>query len=469
MKTIKKLLLLTIVLSFTVSCSEDDTENLFSQAPAERIEARNNMLLEALTAAPNGFKALYFSKNNEFGGFTFYMRFNADGTVDMTSDVDAETAIATSTYDVRFGTTNELVFTTRNHIQKLSDAFAFPDTRTGFKGNSVFQFFSNENDSITFRDVRNRNTASLVLTPSNLSNFEEESVSRVERTLVSQTNLAPTETRSVFQILRIENASGVTNFNLNYNAERLFANPLLELDNGEVIEYNFGVLFTENGINISPAIEFEGEIYENFIFNANSGQYVSTVNGTTASIFFGNEPASINRLDVEEVVNLGPNGFLYRPSLGENQLTSLGFDALLEGVSLNFEDAGLGAWNVTDVQLIIDYESNNCGTTLLIEVTREEDDSSFFGIFCFERGAIAERKLFLNYIEPIQGQDVLTENSEFFEDLVMPIIDFFNSASGLAYTSEGSFASSLAQFSNSSGTFASLDNPALRVYGLWFL
>ena len=421
-----------------------------------------------LTQEANGYKAVYFSKNDEFGGFTFYMRFNTDGTVEMTSDVDAETAIETSSYDVRLGTTNELVFTTRNHVQKLSDAFALSDTRTGFKGNSVFQFFSNDNGVITFRDIRNRNTASLVLTPSNLTDFQGQSVARVETTLASRTNLEPLVTRSVFQLLRIDNTSGTTDFDLNYNPERLFANSVLELDNGEVIEFNFGVLFTEEGLRVSPAIEFEGETYEAFVYEASTNQYMATVNGTTATILFGNQPASISRLDVQEVVELGPTGFLYRPGLGDNQLTSLGFQALLEDVTSNFQNNGFGTWNVTDLQLFVDYESNDCDTFLFIEVTSAAGGVVFNAIYCFERGAIVDRKLVLNYIGPFQAQNALSENSIFLESFFRPLIDFFNSSEGLVYRAEGTFQSTTNQFSNSAGTFTSIENPALRVYGLWF-
>ena len=102
-----------------VSCNNDDGETLFPESPAERIEQRNSELLSLLLAESNGYKGVYFTKNDEFGGFTFYMKFNADGTVEMTSDFDSDSAIETSSYEVRFGTTNELVFTTRNHIQKV--------------------------------------------------------------------------------------------------------------------------------------------------------------------------------------------------------------------------------------------------------------------------------------------------------------------------------------------------------------
>ncbi len=447
-----------VFLSF-LSCNNDDGETLFSETPAERIAQRNSELQNLLLSQEQGYKGVYFTKNDEFGGFTFYMKFNADGTVQMTSDFDSETDIISSSYEVRLGTTTELVFTTRNHIQKVSETSA--SNTDGFRGTSVFQYFSNDNGVITFRDIRNRDTASLVLEPTGFSNFISESVVKSEASLVQRQNLLPTPTSSVFQLLRIENGNGISNFNLNYNTEDLFASPRITLDDGSVTEFNFGIAFTEEGLVISPALDFEGETYTSFIYDAVTSSYVSTVNGTTATILFDNEPAFISR-DIESLAQLGPTGFLYRPRLGSNSLTSVGHDAMLQEISDNFAAAGLGAWSVNEYQLSIDFESDNCDTFVFIQLLREADNAAFNSFFCFEKGVITDRKLFLNYTGPTPG------NSTFFEPLVMPLLDFFNSSQGLIYTSEGGFSSTLFNFTNSAGTFTSVENPAIRVYGLWF-
>lgn len=441
------------------SCDNDNTEELFSETPAERISQRNSELLNLLLAENQGYKGVYFSKNDEFGGFTFFMKFNEDGTVLMTSDFDTDMDVESSSYEVRLGTTTELVFTTRNHIQKLSETSG--GAPAGFRGSSVFQYFSNDNGVITLRDVRNRDTASLILTPTNFSNFETESLASVQKSFDQRKNILITPLTSVFQLLRIENGSGVSNFNLNYNEQDLYASPRITLDDGTVTEFNFGVAFTENGLTISPSLEFEGETYTDFVYDVDSASYVSTVNGTTASFLFGNEPAFIGR-DIERLNDLGPTGFLYRPRLGSNPLTSVGFDNLLLEIRENFAAFPLGDWSVNDVQFVIDFESDNCDTYLFIQLLREADGATFNSFYCFEKGVINDRKLFLNYTGPAGG------NSPFFEPLVMPLINFFNSSDGLIYTSEGGFSSTLFNFSNSAGTFTSVENPSLRVYGLWF-
>lgn len=449
---------LVCVLAFgCFSCNNDDGDALFDDSPAERIAQRNAELLNILTSESQGFKGVYFTKNNEFGGFTFYLNFNTNGTVEMTSDFDSETAVESSSYEVRLGTSNELVFTTRNHIQKVSNPSSSGLIGTGFKGTSVFQYFSNENGILTFRDIRNKEEGFLVLTPTGFNNFQSESVVKAEASLAQRQNILPTPTTSVFQLLSIQNSNGLSKFNFNYDPLRLFASPRITLDDGSVTEFNFGLSFTEDGLVISPALEFEGETYEAFIYDLSSLSYISEVNGTTATILFSDEPAFIGR-DVEELIEIGSNGFLYRPGLGSNPLTSPGHDLMIAEVNTNLAAFGL---SVFDYILFLDFESDNCATQLLIRV-QDTNGDVFNAFYCFEKSVIDDRRLFLTYAGPADGNAPTLENS------VTPILDFFNSTQGMIYTDEGSFSTSDVSAPNRSATFTSLEDSSIRVYGLWF-
>ncbi|WP_445733004.1 DUF4302 domain-containing protein [Mariniflexile sp.] len=443
-----------------VSCNNDGAETLFADSPADRIAQKNSELLNLLLAEPNGYKGIYFPKNDEFGGFTFYMKFNADGTVNMTSDFNDETAIASSSFEVRYGSAPELVFTTRNHIQKVSDPDYPGLIGSGFKGTSVFQYFGNENGLLTFKDVRNANTGRFELTPSGLANFNTESVQKVQSSLAQRQNLLPTPSSSVFQVLKIKKGNKESNFNFNYDAFRLYASPRVRLE-GDVIsvqEFNFGIAFTGDGLIISPSLQFDGESYTNFTYDVATLSYVSTVNGSTATILFDNEPAFIGE-DVNELLDLGPTGFLYRPALGKNPLTSPGYDLMISQVN---ENLGAIGFSFVELQLILDFESDDCDTYLFIRVRRDSDGATFTTFYCYEKAVIQDRKLFLTYLGPSGG------NATFLEARLAPIINFFNSSKGLIYSDEGSFSSSAASYINRAGTFTSLDNPSIRIYGLWF-
>lgn len=439
------------------SCNKDDDQSVFADSPADRIANRNSELNNLLLSQSQGYKAVYFTKNDEFGGFTYYMNFKANGTVTMTSDFNAETDLRTSDYEVRLGTTTELVFTTRNHIQKPSETSGL--NTDGFRGTSVFQYFSNDNGVITFKDVRNDSTSSLVLTPTGFSNFESESVPAAKASLAQRQNILPAPTASVFQILRIENSNGVSNFNLNYDRRDLYAMPRITFDDGTVEEFEFGMAFTSDGLILSPALEYEGQSYTDFIYDEATSSYVSSVDGTTATILFGDEPAYLGR-DTEELPQRGPTGFAYNPGgFGDNSLTSDGFDLMIAAVNANLASSyGL---RFTQFQLTLDFESDDCETTLYIAVN-DGNGGSYGAFYCFEKAVIKDRKLFLRYLGPSGG------NAGLFENELLPIIGFFNSSQGMIYTKEGGFKSNIANYSNSSSTFTSGDEPSLRVYGLWF-
>ena len=459
MKKYKIYYAISLLIITLLSCTKKD-EQLFDGQPADRIAARNTELLNLLTSEEQGYKATYFSKDDEFGGYTFYMKFSEDGTVEMTSDFDADTNLETSSYKVSYGTTTELVFTTRNHIHKVSDPQVSGLTGTGFKGTSVFQYFSNKDGIISFKDIRNENTSTLNLEATGFTDFEKESVAAVKLDLSQSSNLDPLPTSPVFQVLKIESSEGVSKFNFNYDPLRSFATPRITLDDGSVTELKFGVLFENGKLIASPALEFEGVTYKEFEYNLVNRSYVSTVNGTTATILFDNEPAFISN-DIKQISETGVNTFLYRISLGVNSLTSSAHDKMLADVNLGLNKQG---FELTEYTLVTDFDTEgDCSTTLGIRVELLSDRTkAYSGSFCFKKARVEDRKLFLEYTGPNGG------NGEFFEDSAKPLIDFFNSSKGMIYTKEGSFSSSVASYTNRASTFTSIENPSIRVYGLLF-
>ena len=453
-----------LFLSFFVlsSCSDDGNQSVFDQTPSERVDEAINELRQLLLSQPNGYKAVYFTKNDERGGFTTFMQFNADGTVRQTSDFDDDSTLQNSSYEVRLGTTTELVFTTRNHITKGTDPTAvtevingFP-TGLGFFGTSVFQYFSNDNGVITFRDVRNSDTALMVLYPTNFTDFDAESIAAVNTLRAQIPRIAEPD---LYQVLEIENDEGTTKYDFTYNEARRFSSSS-GLSETEIINISFGIAYTEEGITISPALEFGEESYSDFIYDEATERFISTVNGTTASIYYSNAPAFVNPNDLVDLETLGPTGFLYRRSLGDNPLTSGTHDDMLAQIEASLGVAFGSTWQVSQYQLVIDFESDDCDTFLFVTIVRA-DGASFNIIYCFLKGEINNERLFLTYDGPGRGA------SGQVEPLIMPLINFLSTPNGLIFTRNGSFTSNLANFSNPAGTFTNSDS-GIRVYGLFF-
>ncbi len=444
------------------SCSDDDNQSVFDQTPSERVAERITELQNLLLSQPNGYKAVYFTKNDERGGFTTYMQFNADGTVRQTSDFDDDSTLQNSSYEVRLGTTTELVFTTRNHITKGTDPTAvtevingFP-TGLGFFGTSVFQYFSNDNGVITFRDVRNSDTALMVLYPTNFTDFDTESIAAVNTLRAQIPRIAEPD---LYQVLEIENGEETIKYDFIYDEARRFSNSS-GFSETEIINITFGIAYTEDGITISPALESGGESYSDFTYDEATERFISTVNGTNASIYYSNSPAFVNPNDLVDLEILGPTGFLYRRSLGDNALTSGTHDEMLAGIEANIGLAFGSTWQVSQYQLSIDFESDDCDTFLFVQIVRA-DGAAFNLFYCFLKGEINNERLFLTYNGPGGGA------SGQVESIMMPLIDFLSTPSGLIFTRNGSFTSNLFNFSNPAGTFTNSDS-GIRVYGLFF-
>lgn len=64
--------LLFIMSILLVACNSDDSNEVFDEAPANRLTQANEELLNILTSNTQGFKASYFTKNDEFGGVTIF-------------------------------------------------------------------------------------------------------------------------------------------------------------------------------------------------------------------------------------------------------------------------------------------------------------------------------------------------------------------------------------------------------------
>lgn len=461
------------------ACQDDTTEELFDQSPSVRADQQTNELKALLLSQPNGYRAEYFTKNDERGGFTIYMQFNADGTVRQTSDFDNQTALANSLYDVRFGTTVELVFSTRNHITKAVDPTAQIDgvsveIGTGYAGTNNFQFFGNDNGVLSFRDIRNSETATLTLTPTNFTDFDSQSLAEVDVLRENYDKLSsPQSDLPTYPVLEFDNSQGNTRFKFSFNEVTRFSTSRLVTSNA-ITDLEFGITPTLEGLTVSPPLTYQGEVYEDFTYNDETKRYVSTVNGTTASIYYDFAAAYVNPNDIVDLEqDLGPSGFLYRLNLGKNPLTSGTHDSMINLVSNSFNQGLNLNYRVSGYQLILDFESNDCDTFLVLQLYNDVNnngvnDGEAIGpniFYCFEAAKINDGKLFLTYT------GISNPGLAFTVPWVQPLLDFVGDPDGLIFSREGSFSTNTASFGNTAGTFTSVDsegNGEIRVYGLFF-
>lgn len=426
------------------SCNDDNVDEVFADSPADRIAQGNSELLNALLAQQNGFKAVYFTKNDEFGGFTFFMNFGADGTVAMTSDFDANTAIESSSYEVRLGTTTELVFTTRNHIQKVSNPDLPGLIGTGFKGTSVFQLFANEDGKLIFKDARNRDTATLILTPTNFSNFETESIASVEASLQNRDSFVNSSAVTSFPFMRIDDGTGnIKEYSLNYDGFRLFANPFTINDDGSISDLNFGLAFTEEGFTISPALDLGETKIEDFVLDQTSGSdYIAEVNNIKVKIGYGNVPVvpldsydfgTAHEVAVFNLAEMFKHSAPFN-NFYENYTTNLAANPTLPGLEIT----NIILWELNTGGIpYIDIRTNYGNVFYDLDFTYDENT----GIVIFS----------------LTGA---TNAPGFFTDLLQPLLDvFILSSTGYYTVNSGTYQN----FSNRTFSLINADNPSYKI------
>ncbi|GAB1857058.1 hypothetical protein MHTCC0001_18940 [Flavobacteriaceae bacterium MHTCC 0001] len=454
--------LLIVTLVFT-SCEVDRTEAIFDDPPAIRIEKEISELRTLLLSQEQGFSGIYFPNNDVVGGVNFHMNFTEDLRVKMTSDFKSTTSLTDTRYEIVTGTTAaELVFTTGSrHITDLiQDGAAGFDT---FFGSNSFQYVGEDNGVITFREVRSGGI--FVISPSGFTDFDTESVNTANITYANRMSFTDVDcsNSSVYDnlVLSIGSGSDAVTYVLNYNPDNIFFDAETTDSEGVSSRQGLGAAFTlidrAPAISISPALEVQGNSFEEFILDTSSSQYIATVNGITATI----SQTSLSSPTGEDIFDLPSLAYFYDTADGTNPLLSPCFQELvIDQINTNLENRfGPGVLRFAFYALFLDF-SGNCSQLAIF--LQDADGNNFRANYCHV-ASVNNNTLFLNYAGPFSGF-----NDAFFEADVAPLIDFFGSSQGLLYTNEGPFRGSINSYRDPSGAFTSLENESLRCYGLFF-
>lgn len=268
---IRVLLALFTLSLFITSCNENKEEELFNQSPTERMKQREKELRDLLLSSEHGWKTVYFTDNNNLGGYTFLFDFLDESRVRTIGNFNNNISPVESEYTIGLNTTTTLIFTTKSELHELSDSgnsAPLPNFGgSGYKGDFNFMYYGVENDEIVFRTSRD---------------FVE--VRFKKATAEDWTDFQKYQDMKDFLNnssghLAYENDGTIHNFSYNGNGEVRFATNL----EGNT-SLNFGVGFTSNGIEISPAIDVNGTKYSEFTLNEAENKYVSLDGNFSISI-----------------------------------------------------------------------------------------------------------------------------------------------------------------------------------------
>lgn len=297
MKTqhIYKYLVIGFLTLLLAACTNTDTEQKFDQSPTKRLNTQKTELGDVLLSSQYGWKAVYFTDNTVLGGYTHLFKFAADGTVQMASDFDADTATYKSEYDIQLGSTVSLVFTTKNRIHLLSDSNSYPIAALrskGFLGDFQFLYYGQENGEIIFKTNRVNETTKtnheLRFVKATAADWTD-----LPKNIDMIKNVVGDTARPLFRLLETNDGTTKHQYDFTFSQITRFAEAN-SIETGYSYTYDLGIGYSPTGIVVSPALEVGGQKLTVFTYNNADGSFTATgTNGVSATIKYSNKPLVI--------------------------------------------------------------------------------------------------------------------------------------------------------------------------------
>lgn len=291
-KYIYKYLIAGFLAILLTACTDTDAEQKFDQTPTERLAGRQKELSDLLLSSENGWKVVYFTDDTQLGGYTHLFKFATDGTVEMASDFDADTAIYKSEYGIQLGSTVSLVFTTKNRIHLLSESDNYPidDLESkGYLGDFQFLYYGQENGEIIFKANRVNETTG-VNGELRFVKATAEDWADLSKNIDMIDNVIGDESRPLFRLLETNDGKTIHQFDFTFSEITRFAEAN-SIEAGYSVTYDMGIGYSPTGIIVSPAVEVGGQKLTDFVYNDLDGSFTATgTNGVSATIKYTSEP-----------------------------------------------------------------------------------------------------------------------------------------------------------------------------------
>lgn len=251
---------LTVVATYTACTPEVD--DVFEKSSAERIAETLAQDRKILVDAPNGWQTVIYG-NTEFGGYNMFLKFNADNTVQVTSEVDTENS-STTHFKLEQSAGAILSFDEYNEFfHFFSDPVNPAKMGTngkGFEGDLEYRIMSASADSVVLRGKKHNRK--MVLLPVadgvNATQYLNE-VSRIEEEM----------TNSRFKV-----TFGDT---LEYSANLSYRNLTVSTitETGDRLDVDCPFAVTTQGYEFYEPVTINGQVLTGFKYVKDLDEYVA--------------------------------------------------------------------------------------------------------------------------------------------------------------------------------------------------
>jgi hypothetical protein len=245
-----------------------DEENIFDDTAAARGQKAVAEYRELLVSAENGWYVDYYPElNHKVGGYAMYLKFAADGTVDVSCEIETNLPprqVETSQFEVFIEQGPILSFSTYN---KVMHYFSEPSSTdiNGYEGDYEFIIMKAETDEIQIKGKKGGNKMTLRRNTANINpdaHFTEIADLAYQLT-----------TYGMFEFVVNNNSLGLAAV-----IDRSFD---LEYTDNSIIE-KVSYAFTTDGIRLYEPFTVNGVSMRNFVWDDANMQYVCSDQGVNA-------------------------------------------------------------------------------------------------------------------------------------------------------------------------------------------
>lgn len=256
--------IISLLLLLTYSCVDED-KDIFDLPASERMNKAIRDSRAALVAAENGWLVDYYPEaNQKLGGFAMICKFHENGTVDVVCDVAtnvAERVAITSEYDVLAEQGPVLSFNTYNEVMHY---FSEPKSSSDIDGHlGDYEFVIQEitADKIVMKGKKHGNRAVFRKLASDVDHTTY--LKEVEDTYYASSSYG------TFRFIVNGTQAGEASvdertFNLGFSVD------------GQDYTAKLPYAFTDKGIRLYEPLEFDGVVFENFVWDETNGKFVCT-------------------------------------------------------------------------------------------------------------------------------------------------------------------------------------------------
>ncbi|MDR0754758.1 MAG: DUF4302 domain-containing protein [Prevotellaceae bacterium] len=264
----KNIIYLFVASLFLMQSCVKDEENIFDDSAAARGQKAVEEYMQLLVSAENGWYVDYYPElNHKVGGYAMYLKFTADGMVDVSCEIQTNLPprqTETSQFEVFMEQGPILSFRTYNKVMHYFSEPSASDIN-GLEGDYEFIIMKAETDEILIKGKKGGNKMTLRRNTANLN---------PDNHLAEIAGLADLMSGYAMFEFVVENVSvGIAAV-----TERSFDMEYSDGSEDEKISY----AFTSSGIRLYEPYTINGITVENFVWDSVNEQYICSDQGANA-------------------------------------------------------------------------------------------------------------------------------------------------------------------------------------------